>query len=165
MKFGMPFPQRLIFILILILTGGLTPTTKAAAQLDLNLDIADPPFDYVDTEDENPVSRLAAKLKSKEVKLEYTREQGYLKALLAELDIPESSQTLVFSKTSLQVQHISRRNPRALYFNDDTYVGWVRGSSLVEVSTADPKLGAAFYTVDMMPWRAKIERADYECLG
>jgi hypothetical protein len=65
----------------------------------------------------------------------------------------------------LQVRYISRRNPRAIYFNDDTYVGWVNGSSLMEISTADPKLGTAFYTVDMMPWRAKIEQAYYDCLG
>jgi hypothetical protein len=85
--------------------------------------------------------------------------------VLQALEIPESSQALVFSKTSLQVRYISRRNPRAIYFNDDTYVGWVNGSSMMEISTADPKLGTAFYTVDMMPWRAKIEQAYYDCLG
>jgi hypothetical protein len=65
----------------------------------------------------------------------------------------------------MQVQYISRRNPRAIYFNDDTYLGWVNGSSLVEISTADPKLGAAFYTVNMNPWRPMIDRANYDCLA
>jgi hypothetical protein len=147
-----------LFVLIVVASG-----STAAAQL--HLDIEKPPFEYSDTEDNNRVSRLITKLESKEIKLEYTREQGYLRSMLAALDISESSQTLVFSKTSLQVRYISPRNPRAIYFNDDTYVGWVRGSSLMEISTTDPKLGAAFYTVNMMPWRPKVERAAYDCLG
>tara|TARA_R110002073_G_scaffold231917_2_gene393003 strand:- start:3096 stop:4397 length:1302 start_codon:yes stop_codon:yes gene_type:complete len=154
-----------VFATLLVLSGGLDGSNIAFAQLNLSFDIEEPPFEYTKTEDHNRVSRLIAKLKSKEIKLEYTREQGYLASMLDALEIPASSQTLVFSKTSLQVRYISPRNPRAIYFNDDTYVGWVRGSSLMEISTVDPKLGAAFYTVDMMPWRAKIERASYDCLG
>lgn len=138
---------------------------QAQLRVDVEINIEEPPFQYTNTPPDNRVSRLIEKLKSKEVELEYSREHGYLRSLLKALDIPESSQTLVFSKTSLQVRYISRRNPRAIYFNDDTYVGWVNGSSLMEISTADPKLGAAFYTVDMMPWRAKIEQAYYDCLG
>jgi len=45
--------------------------------------------------------------------------------LLKELEIPEASQCLVFSKTSLQVAHIRLGNPRAIYFNDDLYVGYL----------------------------------------
>ncbi len=133
--------------------------------IDLDIDIEEAPFHYSETEGDNRVSRLIEKLKAKEIKLEYSREHGYLRSLLQALEISESSQALVFSKTSLQVRYISRRNPRAIYFNDDTYLGWVNGSSLMEISTADPKLGTAFYTVDMMPWRAKIEQAYYDCLG
>jgi len=131
----------------------------------IQIDIEAAPFRYSETFADNRVSRLITKLESKEIELEYTPQHGYLRSMLAALEISESSQTLVFSKTSLQVRDISRRNPRAIYFNDDTYVGWVRGSSLMEISTFDPKLGAVFYTVDMMPWRAKLERADYDCLG
>jgi hypothetical protein len=137
----------------------------ARAQVGIDIDIEQAPFSYSDTEDDNRVSRLIDKLNSKQIKLEYTREHGYLRSLLEALQIPESSQTLVFSKTSMQVRYISRRNPRAIYFNDDTYVGWVNGSSLMEISTADPKLGAAFYTVDMAPWHPKMQRANYDCLG
>ncbi|TWU26371.1 hypothetical protein Pla52o_02240 [Novipirellula galeiformis] len=144
---------------------GLLASNVASAQLNLRFEVEKPPFEYSETEPNNRVSRLIAKLKSKELKLEYTRERGYLASLLDALEIPQSSQTLVFSKTSMQVRHISPRNPRAIYFNDDTYLGWIRGSSLMEISTVDPKLGAAFYTVDMMPWRAKIEQATYDCLA
>ncbi|MEZ6134157.1 MAG: hypothetical protein R3C53_04510 [Pirellulaceae bacterium] len=137
----------------------------AAAQSTLTIDFEKAPISYSDTADSNRVSRLIEKIQAKEFKLEYTTEHGYLRSILAALEIPEASQVLVFSKTSLQAQRISRQNPRAIYFNDDTYVGWIRGSSLMEISTDDPKLGAAFYAVDMTPWRAKIKRADYDCLG
>src|SRR6185503_16118642 len=38
--------------------------------------------------------------------------------------------------------------PRAVYFNDDTYVGWVNHGQFIEIATVDPKLGPVFYTVD-----------------
>lgn len=157
--------RSILFAVWLALLGLVASDCAAQLSIDVDIDIEEAPFHYTDTPDDNRVTRLIEKLKAKEIKLEYSREHGYLQSLLEALEIPESSQTLVFSKTSLQVRYISRRNPRAIYFNDDTYVGWVNGSTLMEISTADPKLGAAFYTVDMMPWRAKIERAYYDCLG
>lgn len=137
----------------------------ASAQFTMDIDIEEAPIRYSDTPANNRVSRLIKKIKSKKLKLEHTDTQGNLVSLLEALEIPQSSQTLVFSKTSMQIQYISRRNPRAIYFNDDTYLGWVNGSSLVEISTADPKLGAAFYTVKMNPWRPEIDRANYDCLA
>lgn len=127
--------------------------------------IETPPIEYSKTEADNLVSRMIKRLDSGEQELEYERGFGYLRSLLEELNVPVSSQVLVFSKTSLQVRLISRRNPRAIYFNDDVYVGWVRGSSMMEISTSDPKLGAAFYTVDMTPRRVEIHRANYDCLA
>ncbi len=99
------------------------------------------------------------------VKLDYDQQTGYLKSMLNQLEIPVSSQTLVFSKTSMQVRYISRQNPRAIYFNDDVYVAWVRGSPLMEISTADSKLGAAFYTAVMTPRNVYLKRANYDCLA
>src|SRR5580765_669001 len=55
---------------------------------------------------------------------------------------------LVFSKTSFQRDRISPKTPRALFFNDDIYVGFIPGSPLMEISTADPKLGGVFYTLE-----------------
>jgi hypothetical protein len=54
----------------------------------------------------------------------------------------------VFSRTSLQVDRIAPWTPRAIYFNDDTYVGWVQNGPIMEVATVDPQLGAVFYTLD-----------------
>ncbi len=131
----------------------------------MGIDIEKPPFLYSQSPDDNPVSRLRDRLTSGDAALEHSPERGSLPALLAALEVPESSQVLVFSKTSMQVRHISSRNPRAIYFNDDTYVAWIYGSSLVEISTADPHLGTAFYTIDMAPKRPRLQRAFYDCMA
>jgi hypothetical protein len=68
--------------------------------------------------------------------------------VLEALQIPQSSQVLVFSKTSLQRHRISPWSPRAIYFRDDLYVGFCRVGQVLEVSAVDPQLGAVFYTLD-----------------
>ena len=55
---------------------------------------------------------------------------------------------LVFSKTSLQRHRISPRTPRAIYFNDDVYVGYCKSGDVLEISAVDQQLGAVFYTLD-----------------
>lgn len=95
----------------------------------------------------DPVSRLNQRLEAGQATLEFDAKWGYLQSLLGELDIPLSSQLLVFSKTSAQFRWINPRNPRAIYFNDDTYVGWVPGAPLLEISTAVSGGTAAFYTL------------------
>lgn len=139
--------------------------SKTSAQLSVSIRLDEEPFRYEQTQAENRISRLIAKLDSKDTELRYTEQHGYLRDLLKALEISESSQGLVFSKTSMQVQHITRLNPRAIFFNDDTYVAWIRGSSLIEISTVDPRLGAAFYSFEMQPWRVKLQRINDECLG
>ena len=54
---------------------------------------------------------------------------------------------LVYSKTSLQTGSISAATPRALYFDTDTYVGYVQGSGNLELATMDSELGQVFYTL------------------
>ena len=100
-----------------------------------------PPVRYSATPAADPVAKL-------DVPLAHDDDFGYLKSFLAALDIPASSQTLVFSKTSFQLRRINPRSPRAIYFNDDVYVGWVRGGDVMEISAVDPQLGAGFYTLD-----------------
>jgi hypothetical protein len=53
---------------------------------------------------------------------------------------------LVFSKTSLQADKISPRQPRAIYFNDDAAIGFVKNGRL-ELAGLDPKQGMIFYTM------------------
>lgn len=106
------------------------------------------PIFYRDTAPGNPISRLQKDLNEGRKKLEYTDTQGYLASLLKALDVPQDSQTLVFSKTSLQRERISAERPRALYFNDDVYIGFCQNGEVLEISVADPKLGTVFYTLD-----------------
>jgi hypothetical protein len=96
----------------------------------------------------DPVSELRQRLRAGQATLEYDPEHGYLPAILRALKVPISSQVLVFSKTSFQAPRIAPRTPRALYFNDNVSVGFVKGGDVVELAAVDPKVGVVFYTVD-----------------
>lgn len=113
----------------------------------------------------NPIARLAERLQNGETKLRYENGRGYFDSLLQELNISPSSQVLVFSPTSLQYRLISSESPRALYFNDDTYVAWVQGSKIVEIATVDDQLGNIFYLFNNQrdTWQY-FERTNQKCL-
>jgi hypothetical protein len=96
----------------------------------------------------DPVARLEKRIAAGEAKLEFEPKNGYLKSILRELKIPVDSQVLVFSKTSLQAQRISPRTPRALYFNDNASVGFVKLGEVLEVASVDPEQGVIFYAVE-----------------
>jgi peroxiredoxin len=74
----------------------------------------------------DPIAPLQERLDRGEVALAYEPAHGYLKSVLQALEIPRSSQALVFSKSSFQFRKIAPQTPRALYFNDNAYVGWVK---------------------------------------
>ncbi len=94
------------------------------------------------------VARLQQQLERGEAQLEFADTTGYLQSILKLLDVPVSSQGLVFSKTSLQSNYISPSNPRAIYFNDNVFVGWIRGADLIEITALDPKLGSELYVLE-----------------
>ncbi len=123
------------------------------------------PINYSEAKPEDPITALQAKVASGEVKLAWDDKFGYLPAVLQALGIPRSSQTLVFSKTSLQRKLISPENPRALYFNDDIYIGFVPGAPLMEISTVDPKLGGTFYTLEQEKVRKPKFQRSNDCLS
>jgi hypothetical protein len=126
----------------------------------------DAPIRYTQSEPTDAVSRLQKQLDSGAVQLRPAGAQAYLAAVLKQLKIPIASQVLVFSKTSFQSHLISPLSPRAIYFNDDVYVGWVPGGPVVEISTADPQLGAVFYTLNQDRSTApKFARQTHECLS
>lgn len=157
-----PPPSFRFFRLVLGATWALLflLASDAGAQFDLN----QPPIAYFKTAPADPVAKLGRRLQAGETKLRYEPETGYLKSLLAELAIPVSSQSLVFSKTSLQVKHISPRSPRAIYFNDDVYVGFVQGGDL-EISAVDPRLAANFYLLSQHETdRPRLARQTFDCL-
>ena len=108
-----------------------------------------PAIHYAQRSGEDPVARLDQKIDSGQQKLDYAAGGlGYLPALLKALDINVDSQVLVFSKTSIQANHISPKTPRAIYFNDSVSVGFVRGGDVLEITSLDPKQGIQLYGMD-----------------
>ena len=91
--------------------------------------------------------------------------RGYLASVLKALDIPVSSQTLVFSENSLQRSHISQRTPRAIYFNDTVAVAWAKGAETIEATALDPTQGVHFYSIPQKQQsKPQFIRRNADCL-
>src|SRR5215471_17615973 len=69
---------------------------------------------YQTTPADDVVARFERRLELGEAKLTFHEQQGYLLSVLQQLNVPLSSQTLVFSKTSSQQHLIGPAAPRAL---------------------------------------------------
>jgi hypothetical protein len=110
-------------------------------------DIEREPINYTAADAHNAVERLQQRLDAGQATLTYEEDHGYLRSLLRELNVPRSSQMLVFSKTSLQRHRINPRTPRAVYFNEDVYIGYCQKGDLAEVTAVDPQLGCVFYSL------------------
>ena len=106
------------------------------------------PIHYESAQEDNVLFSLAKRLEENPGLLQYDKKMGYLPAMLKEMNVPVSSQLLVYSKTSLQRERISPKNPRAIYFNDELYVGYIPRARFLELSAMDPQLGAVFYTLE-----------------
>ena len=123
------------------------------------------PINYLTATVHDPVARLQEKLQARKVELQHDDRQGYLRSVLQRLDVPVSSQVLVFSKTSFQRSRIAPESPRALYFNDDVYVGFVQGGEVLEFSAVDPDLGGTFYLLEQAKTPAPaFLRQTHDCL-
>jgi hypothetical protein len=119
-----------------------------------------PPLNYSTTKPHDAMAELEAQSGSA---LPWTGGgKVILQRLLKELHIPVESQVLVFSKTSFQRQVINPRRPRAIYFSDTSYVGWVP-DGLIEVTTIDPHLGPMFYSFDPNAEQPRFVR-DSNCM-
>ena len=124
-----------------------------------------PPILYSQSKPTDPVAQLQERLEQGKLEWPGSAVPGFLPALLTQLDIPVSSQALVFSKTSVQKNKISPATPRAIYFNDDVYVGVVQHSNIIEIASMDPNLGAIFYTLNHEPHeKARLTRQTNNCL-
>lgn len=113
----------------------------------LRYDTEYPTIPYSGPATHNAIAQLQGRIDRGEVKLEYHPTRGYLDSLLKALNISPASQVLVYSKTSLQISGIAPPTPRAVYFDDRTYVGFVLGAPLLELATVDSELGVVFYTM------------------
>lgn len=113
------------------------------------MDFRAPPHNYDTHVPKDRFADLLKKIEKGEVQPDTSSDHALLRSLLQALKIPVSSQLLLFSASSLQSEIINMRNPRALFFNEDTYVGFVPGGVL-EVASADPEVGPVFYVFDRM---------------
>lgn len=73
--------------------------------------------------------------------------RGYLLSLLKALDVPVESQVLVFSKTARHPDLVGPESPRAVYYNDEVYIGWIPDAASIEIAAVDPQKGPLFYTL------------------
>jgi hypothetical protein len=144
--------------MMLLLSIGSVVTLQAASDYELA------PIKYSDSKDNNTITRIQEGLDGGTLNLPGNTPRELLQSLLAELNIPVSSQVLVFSKTSLQHRIITPTNPRAIYFNDDFYVGYVPGG-MIEVVACDDAKGMMFYSFDVnaVPKKRRFMR-DQECM-
>ncbi|MFT3907016.1 MAG: hypothetical protein QM718_11975 [Steroidobacteraceae bacterium] len=163
-------PGRLLRALgaALLLGLGLLTRDAGSANMALPLTTYDrdfPAIGYSGKATHNALAELAGRIERGELTLAYVPGRGYLDDLLRALDIDPSSQMLVFSKTSLQAAHIDSDKPRALYFNDSTYVAWVQDTQVLEAVSIDAERGPVYYTIGNVATRAPtLMRETTRCL-
>jgi hypothetical protein len=156
-------------LLAAIALSALGCLTQARAQLAVQnqgyLPYSDAPINYRSAALSDPVAKLQQRLDQGQASLQFdSADHGYLRSVLKLLDIPINSQTLVFSKTSFQYPKISPDHPRALYFNDDIYIGSVHEGKAIEVVSFDPMQGAIFYLLDEHKVdRPTFQRGELDC--
>jgi hypothetical protein len=123
-----------------------------------------PAIKYSTSDSNTVVDELNRKLADGSATLEFDAKTGYLKSVLDLLKIPVESQVLVYTQTSQQASHIFMTNPRAIYFNDEVSVGYIRGAGLLEIVAQDAKLGSIFYVVHQDAGAARRFGREQQCL-
>ena len=119
---------RSLFVVIACLLAGNFCSSSHAREAEL---YEQEPFNYSAATPRDGMGLLQKQIVSGELKSGAT-DRKVVEALLRSLKIPSESQLLVFSRTSFQRERIRPEHPRALYFNDQCYVGWVPGG-IVEI--------------------------------
>ena len=146
-------------IAIGLLAGGTATSIGQLTERPLSGALAHPAIGYYTRPARDLVSALSRSVEEGSVRLEFDETTGYLRPVLAALDVPVDSQMLVMSKTGIQALHTSPANPRAIFFNDAVTVGYIRGAPLLELAVQDPEQGVLFYTIEQKPQaRPLIER-------
>ena len=155
--------QRLASVALVSIVLAIVAASEQPARAQISFDRE--PINYSASEVNDPVAQLQRRMDKGQIELKWDEEHGYLKSVLAALDISPSSQMLVFSKTSFQLRRIAPWTPRALYFNDSNYIGWVSNGEVIEVSSVDARQGAVFYSMRQDGTKpAKFVRDQGSCL-
>jgi hypothetical protein len=145
---------------IAILTAAMLASTARGREF-----FEEKPVLYSATEPNDPMALLARDWEQGRNQIHETTPLGFLRGLLEKLNVPEESQVLVFSKTSHQNRLITPQTPRALYFSDETYIGYVQGGD-IEVIACDPRLGPVFYVISIpRPGKPPLAIRDASCLS
>ena len=148
-----------------LLNVGWLPGLMLAALCSAEPISSQAPIRYYTARSNDPIAVLQKQIDAGTAHLSHDDRHGYLEAVLKVLNIPASSQTLVFSKTSFQRDLIAPWKPRALYFNDDLYIGWLQGAPVLEVAAIDKQLGPVFYTLSQERMeKPKFHRQTDNCL-
>jgi len=143
--FGLIVDSREISMMRILILSLVLSAAGSASAYDAMYERA--PINYPTVQPADPIAQFQKQINSGQLKLDYDARFGYLPAVLKALNVPVSSQTLVFSKTSFQRDLISPERPRALYFNDSVYIGYCQGGEVLEISSTDPKNGPIFYSL------------------
>ena len=137
---------------------GLVPVAASAQRVEYE----EAPHHYFSAPITDRCTQLDEDFKAGRLTFDPRDGKAMMRTILKALGVSEASQVLVFSKTSLQKDRISPATPRALWFSDECYVGWVPGG-LVEFTGIDPHLGPIFYSLNPdRPDRAtpRLDRAE-----
>src|SRR5687768_10479083 len=153
--------MRLI-VAVLLLAAGASPGAQRAGVFDQSMN--HPAIKYSTADSNTVIDELNRKIAAGSAKLLFYDKTGYLKSILALLKIPVASQVAAYTQTSQQARHITMTNPRAVYFNDEASVGYIRGAGLLEIVAQDANLGSIFYVVHQEPGAAPRFGREQQCL-
>jgi len=149
--------------LILVSGLALTGISFISAQQP---DDDDPYLNYTSSAGlKDPITKLQADIDSGKVKLKYDPEKGYLVSMMEALNINPDTQTLVWSKTSSQLDNTSPKQPRALYYNDTAYIGWAQHDGLLDLVGMDPIKGPIFFTLEQKESAKPRFQRDVSCMN
>jgi len=155
----MMLQQMLCLILVMSLFAERVSTVCAQGSFE------GPPIEYTKTPVQDPTHKLIQQIERGERNLAYDERHGWLPDLLKALELATESQVLVFSKTSMQQRLINPAQPRAIYYNDHTLIGWVQNNGLLEISSVDPQQGVIFYTLEnRLADKPRFKRQHGTCL-
>jgi hypothetical protein len=147
---------NLIFSSILLLLASMTLWAEEAYE--------EMPVAYSLTKSQTKIDQLIGELNQKVLPKWIDAEESILPQLLKYLEVPISSQLLVFSATSLQRSLIHPETPRAIYFNDDIYIGYCQ-KGLIEIIAVDGTIGPVFYRMKEYQEKGSYElQRDNQCL-
>lgn len=130
------------------LLAGSRSTSSPIQESSVGVLDEDPRIEYATRPTTDRVARLSETLARAGRLLPRDARTGYLLPVLEALGVPKESQLLVFSKTGVQRDFTTPKNPRALFFDQSIAVGYVPGAPAIEVAAHDPQQGVVFYTVE-----------------